>query len=44
MEVKDSMFDYSFDRDLKKNVFEKNTLDSVAEMNKCVVIDNSFDW
>jgi isoamylase len=44
MEVKDSMFDYSFDRDLKKNVFEKNTLDSVAEMNKCVVIDTSFDW
>lgn len=44
MDVKDSMFDYDFDRDVKKNVFEKNTLDSVAEMNKCVVIDTSFDW
>ncbi|MDT8431500.1 MAG: glycogen debranching protein GlgX [Bacteroidales bacterium] len=44
MEVKDSMFDYAFDRNLKRNVFEKNTLDSVAEINKCVVIDTSFDW
>jgi len=44
IEVKDSMFDYAFDRDLKKNIFEKNTLDSAAEINKCVVIDTSFDW
>jgi glycogen operon protein len=44
IDVKDSMFDYAFDRDIKKHVFEKNTLDSVTEMNKCVVIDTSFDW
>ncbi len=44
IEVKDSMFDYSFDRDLKKNVFEKNITDSLTDINKCVVIDTAFDW
>lgn len=44
MEVKDSMFDYSFDRDLKKNVFEKNITDSLTDINKCVVINTAFDW
>lgn len=44
IDVKNSMFDYSFDRDPKKNVFEKNISDSVEEINKCVVIDTAFDW
>ena len=44
IEVKDSMFDYVFDRDLEKLVFEKNITDSSAEMNKSVVIDTRFDW
>jgi len=42
--VKDSMFDYNFDHDQKKNAFDKNIIDSVEEMNKCVVIDTGFDW
>lgn len=44
IEVKDSMFDYSFEGDVKKNVFEKNITDSAPEMNKSVVIDPRFDW
>ncbi len=44
IEVKDSMFDYSFEGDVKKNVFEKNITDSAPEMNKSVVIDTQFDW
>jgi glycogen operon protein len=44
LEVKDSMFDYSLDRDARKNVFEKSIADSGAEMNKSVVIDTAFDW
>ncbi|HER09719.1 MAG TPA: glycogen debranching enzyme GlgX, partial [Bacteroides sp.] len=44
IEVKDSMFDYTFGPNVKKNVFEKNILDSSAEVNKSVVIDTAFDW
>ena len=44
LEVKDIMFDYSFSRKSKKNVFEKNIGDSAGEMNKSVVIDTAFDW
>ncbi|MEX0983301.1 MAG: glycogen debranching protein GlgX [Bacteroidales bacterium] len=44
IEVKDSMFDYTFGTNVKKNVFEKNIVDSAGEMNKSVVIDTSFDW
>jgi glycogen operon protein len=44
IEVRDSMFDYSLDRDVKKNVFEKTITDSGEEMNKSVVIDTAFDW
>ncbi len=44
IDIKDSMFDYSFDRDVNKNVFEKSITDNVREMNKSVVIDTRFDW
>ena len=44
VEVKDSMFDYSFSSNEKKNVLEKNIVDSAKEMNKSVVIKNDFDW
>jgi glycogen operon protein len=44
IDVKDSMFDYDFEKDVKKKIFEKNIIDSAGEVNKSVVIDTGFDW
>jgi len=44
LDVKDSMFDYKFQQDGKKNKFEKSIVNSTADMNKSVVIDTGFDW
>ncbi len=44
VDVRESMFDYSFYSVTKKNVFEKSIVDNAMEMNKSVVIDTSFDW
>lgn len=44
IEIKDSMFDYALHSAQKKPVLHKNVTDSGKELNKCVVIDNNFDW
>lgn len=44
IEIRESMFDYSFEGNVKKNVFEKSIVDSAPDVNKCIVIDTSFDW
>lgn len=44
IEVRDSMFDYILAGDDQKEVLKKNVADSIADMNKSVVIDTSFDW
>jgi isoamylase len=40
----DSMFDYTYQHRSVGNVFEKDDRDSVTDVNKCVVVDNRFDW
>ncbi len=44
IEVKESMHDYTFEHRLQGNVYEKNNADSAPEINKCLVIDDLFDW
>lgn len=44
IDIKESMFDYTFEHRLQGDVYEKSELDSGADVNKCIVIDNEFDW
>lgn len=44
IDIKESMFDYKFEHRLQGNVYEKSELDSDADLNKCIVIDQGFDW
>lgn len=42
--VDESMFDYEFRYDIKKDKFKKSSVDSAPHLNKSVVIDTGFDW
>ncbi len=44
IDVLESMYDYSFDEQVKKHGLKKSIIDNAKEMNKCVVVDTSFDW
>ncbi len=44
IEVDESMFDYEFQNDGKKDKFKKSSIDSATHINKSVVIDTGFDW
>ena len=42
--ITDKMFGYIQDPKVKKPDVRKDTRDSSDEVNKCIVIDNTFDW
>ncbi len=42
--IKDSMFDYSFGEEANKNVIKKNIENSGDDLNKCIVVETEFDW
>jgi isoamylase len=44
IEIRDKMFGYYPDKTDKKYPNRKDVRDSGAQVNKCVVIDQSFDW
>ncbi|MGQ7868209.1 glycogen debranching protein GlgX [Sunxiuqinia sp. sy24] len=44
IDIHESMFDYRLNPEAKKPTPKKNIDDSAFKMNKCVVIDTSFDW
>jgi isoamylase len=42
--IVDSLFDYSYQHRSTGNKFKKSNVPSAADLNKCVVVDTSFDW
>jgi isoamylase len=42
--VQESMFDYEFTNEPKKEKFKKDGVDSAPQMNKSIVINTHFDW